>query len=75
MKDFSKIPSILPACSTVGELVDLLCTLPADLDIRGEWSEGVKPVIFNRKTSPFLRLEDDDGTWNEGDSAPTDSEV
>ncbi len=53
----------LPTCETVGELVAALRQLPPDLRL----VDPTKPLMANQKHSPVLLLEEDDGTWDDGD--------
>jgi hypothetical protein len=55
----------LRVCHTVEELIAELQRLPPALEIRGGGCEGVLPIVFNESSDPHLRLEENDGTWDD----------
>lgn len=61
---YGHLPKNLPACGTVGELIDVLKGLPRDLPI-SPMDEGVKPVCCNIAfPSAHISLEENDGTFD-----------
>jgi hypothetical protein len=66
----------LPVCRTVGELRDLLATLPADLPTQSTFVEGVQPVWFNvGSDDEHLAIEDPDDPGDENEGGDDDEDA
>jgi hypothetical protein len=49
-----------PSAFTVGELMELLETLPPDLEIAMGFGDGVELCVYNIKTKPILEFHEID---------------
>ena len=54
---FTEQPKV-KKCRTVGALIKELQKLPKTLGIRQGFGDGVKPTVYNAKTSAFLEFEE-----------------
>lgn len=60
--DWKKLPKNIPACDTVGELMQELAKLPPELPIKLSFEDGVKPVVYNAKYDDrHLSFEENEG--------------